>query len=129
MFNFIFNSIKKNNYFVQFKAPWFHSWNSPIKRIKINNNLLIIHEKILHDLKIKGRGKIKAISTSKIKKIIAIKKNRIEKGIREDLKGSNPHSNGAAFSRSLIIFFDKIEAKSIMINEIIIVIKVKIVNK
>ena len=45
-------------------------------------------------------GKIKAISTSKIKKIIVIKKNRNENGIREDLLGSNPHSNGEFFSRS-----------------------------
>jgi len=45
------------------------------------------------------------ISTSKIKNIIAIKKNRIEKGIRADLLGSNPHSNGVNFSRSLKDFF------------------------
>jgi hypothetical protein len=44
-------------------------------------------------------GKINAISTSKIKKIIAIKKNRIENGVREELKGLNPHSNGDIFSR------------------------------
>jgi hypothetical protein len=44
-------------------------------------------------------GNIKAISTSKIKKIIAIKKNRKEKGSRDELKGSNPHSNGELFSR------------------------------
>ena len=45
-------------------------------------------------------GRIKAISTSKIKKIIAIKKNRIEKGFREELKGLNPHSKGEIFSCS-----------------------------
>lgn len=39
-------------------------------------------------------GKIKTISTSKIKKIIAIKKNRKENGNRDDLIGSNPHSKG-----------------------------------
>lgn len=37
----------------------------------------------MDDLIIKIIGKIKAISTSKIKKIIAIKKNRNEKGKRE----------------------------------------------
>jgi hypothetical protein len=62
-------------------------------------------------------GKIKAISTSKIKKIIAIKKNRIEKGIREELNGLNPHSKGDNFSRSKIFFFARKE-------EIIIIIKV-----
>jgi hypothetical protein len=45
-------------------------------------------------------GKIKAISTSKIKKIIAIRKNRIENGIREELIGLNPHSKGLNFSCS-----------------------------
>lgn len=53
---------------------------------------LIFIEKII--------GNIKAISTSKIKKIIAIKKNRKEKGIRDEFKGSNPHSKGDIFSRS-----------------------------
>ena len=64
-------------------------------------------------------GKIKAISTSKIKKIIAIKKNRREKGIREWLFGSNPHSKGDIFSRSTIVFLDSKEARSITIEEII----------
>lgn len=45
-------------------------------------------------------GSIKAISTSKIKKIIAIKKNRIENGTREEFKGLNPHSKGDIFSCS-----------------------------
>lgn len=37
-------------------------------------------------------GNNSVISTSKIKKITAIKKNRKEKGIRADPLGSNPHS-------------------------------------
>lgn len=45
-------------------------------------------------------GRIKAISTSKIKKIIAIKKNRMENGIRDEFKGLNPHSKGEVFSCS-----------------------------
>lgn len=61
-------------------------------------------------------GRIKAISTSKIKKIIAIKKNRRENGRREDLLGSNPHSKGEHFSRSVIAFFDNREAKNIIIT-------------
>lgn len=110
-------------YFLQFKAPWYHSWYNPNNKIKIKINLLIVQEKILLVLKIKTIGRIKAISTSKIKKIIAIKKNRIEKGIREEFKGSNPHSKADDFSRSLIIFFDNIEAKIIMIEEIKIIKK------
>jgi hypothetical protein len=39
-----------------------------------------------------GRGNKIAISTSKIKKIIATIKNRKEKGIREVENGAKPHS-------------------------------------
>lgn len=75
-------------------------------------------------------GRINAISTSKIKKIMAIKKNRSEKGRREDLFGSNPHSNGDLFSRSTIDFFDKREASIITITAIIKIIKlINIVKK
>lgn len=49
----------------------------------------------------KVRGINKIISTSKIKKITASKKNRIEKGARVWTEGSNPHSKGEFFSRSL----------------------------
>ena len=49
---------------------------------------------------------------------MAIKKNRSEKGNREDLLGSNPHSKGEFFSRSAKVFFDKIVARSITIVEI-----------
>lgn len=63
-------------------------------------------------------GKINAISTSKIRKIIVIKKNRIEKGIRDEFIGSNPHSKGEHFSRSLFVFFDNSDARNITINEI-----------
>lgn len=68
-------------------------------------------------------GKIKAISTSKIKKIIVIKKNRIENGSREEFIGSNPHSKGDVFSRSFNDFFDNKDAKYITIIEIVIIIK------
>lgn len=63
-------------------------------------------------------GRIRAISTSKIKKIIAIKKNRIEKGEREEFNGLNPHSKGESFSWSKICFFLRIVAKVITITEI-----------
>ena len=70
------------------------------------------------DFIVKIIGKIKAISTSKIKKIMAIKKNRIEKGKREEFIGLNPHSNGDNFSRSEIFFLLKILDKPITIKEI-----------
>lgn len=63
-------------------------------------------------------GKINAISTSKIKKIIVIKKNRIEKGSREEFIGSNPHSKGDVFSRSVKDFLDNKEARNIIITVI-----------
>ena len=66
---------------------------------------------------------MRAISTSKIKKIIAIKKNRIEKGRRADLLGSNPHSKGDLFSRSLIIFFANKDANDIT-RALIIIVKI-----
>lgn len=46
----------------------------------------------------KGKGRIITISISKIKKIMAIKKNFKEKGIRDRENGSNPHSKGDNFS-------------------------------
>lgn len=64
-------------------------------------------------------GKSSAISTSKIRKITAIRKNRSENGSRADLLGSNPHSNGDLFSRSSIFFLDSNE-----VNIIIVVVNV-----
>lgn len=65
-------------------------------------------------------GKIITISISKIRNNTAIKKNCDEKGIREDLFGSNPHSNGDIFSRFICDFFLIIEHNIIKIAEIII---------
>lgn len=73
-------------------------------------------------------GNNKVISTSKIKKITAIKKNCIEKGIRAEFLGSNPHSKGLDFSRSLNLFLDKIFAIIIIIFLIKKIIK-EIINK
>lgn len=77
-------------------------------------------------------GRTSAISTSKIKKIIAIKKNRIEKGSREELKGLKPHSKGDVFSCSKYVFFLKAEESVMTIIAIIkilnpIIIKLKII--
>ena len=46
-------------------------------------------------------GKIKATSMSKTKKITTTMKNFMQKGNREILLGSNPHSKGEAFSLSI----------------------------
>lgn len=61
------------------------------------------------------KGIRSVISTSKIKKITAIKKNCKEKGIRAELFGSNPHSKGLFFSRSTKVFLDKRLARIITI--------------
>jgi hypothetical protein len=76
-------------------------------------NLVKVHHIIFETFKIIIIGKIKAISTSKIKKIIVIKKNRIEKGKRDEFMGSNPHSKGDVFSRSFKDFLDNNEARYI----------------
>lgn len=45
-----------------------------------------------------GSGSRRAISRSKSRKVIATRKNFIEKGRRADPMGSKPHSYGLAFS-------------------------------
>ena len=57
-------------------------------------------------------GNSSTISTSKIRKIIARRKNRREKGSRADFIGSNPHSKGDLFSRSLVVRLDKTNPSS-----------------
>lgn len=79
---------------------------------------VIVHVFILARLMIRARGSSRVISTSKIKKIKAIKKKRSENGNRADPWGSNPHSNGEFFSRSLIIFLLSVEERSMMTREI-----------
>lgn len=68
-------------------------------------------------------GKIKAISTSKIKKIMVIKKKCNENGIRAIDLGSNPHSKGEHFSWSIKDFLDKIKDK--IINKMENLMKIK----
>lgn len=108
---------------------WFHSWYKPIKRIKIKKNLILVQKIKFTNLNRGIIGKISAISTSKIKKITVIKKKCNENGIRAEDFGSNPHSNGEHFSRSINDFFDKIIDKNIIIFEINIIIIKIFVNK
>ena len=71
-----------------------------------NRNLGRIAEYFEGSVIIRGRGIKRAISTSKIKKITARRKNRREKGVRAVWFGSNPHSYGLAFSRLFTIRMD-----------------------
>lgn len=111
-------------FYIQFKAPWFHSWYTPISKIIKNINKVIDHIIRFDEKKVKIIGRISAISISKIKKIIVIRKNRREKGTRELEIWLKPHSNGDIFSLSIFIFFEiKIDTFITKI-EIIVVINV-----
>lgn len=102
---------------------WFHSWYNPIRSIIIKKNLVLNQIIKLVILNVEIIGKINTISTSKIRKIVEIKKKCNENGIRAKHLGSNPHSNGEHFSRSSNDFFDRI-------NEIIISrLEIRIINK
>ena len=57
----------------------------------INEKIIILENSI---------GKIKATSISNTRKITTTIKNFMQKGKREILLGSNPHSKGEAFSLS-----------------------------
>lgn len=83
--------------------------------------LVIVHTIRLDVSIINTNGRINAISTSNTRKMIAIKKNCKENGSREDDDGSNPHSNGDDFSRSIRVFFDNIEAIIITTIEIVMI--------
>lgn len=87
-----------------------------IKRFKVKNILSIFDSSIILIV-----GIINTISTSKIKKIIAIKKNCKENGIRALVLGSNPHSKGEFFSLSEKVFFETIfritKSKIIIVND------------
>jgi hypothetical protein len=80
-----------------------------------NVDLIVAHDIRLEFVITVTIGRSRAISTSKIRKITAIKKNRSENGSRAGFLGSNPHSNGDLFSRSSILFLDSIVV-SIIIN-------------
>lgn len=45
-----------------------------------------------------GKGNSRAISRSNSRKVIATRKNFMEKGMRAEFSGSNPHSYGLIFS-------------------------------
>ena len=66
---------------------------------------MIIHDFMFEVVMVIGMGNSKVISTSKIMKITASRKNRDEKGSRAEFSGSNPHLNGDLFSRSSLLFF------------------------
>lgn len=104
--------------YIQFNAPFFHSWNNPVIKIKLNKILVINHINILEIFKVIIIGINNAISISKIKKIIVIIKNRNENGIRLKKIGLNPHSKGDIFSKFILNFIEIIIEILIINNEI-----------
>lgn len=91
-----------------------------------NKNLGRIAECLEGSEMMRGRGIRRAISTSKIKKMTASRKNRREKGVRAVWFGSKPHSYGLAFSRLLVIRIDvrvviRIKAIGMIIEMLILV--------
>jgi hypothetical protein len=78
---------------------------------------MIIHDLMFDVIMVIGIGSSSAISTSKIMKITAIRKNRDENGSRAEFFGSNPHSNGDLFSRSSLIFFEIRVVNAIMADD------------
>lgn len=71
-------------------------------------------ENLFEHLIIIGIGINSTISISNTIKITANKKNRVENGIRAEFIGSNPHSNGEDFSRSMD---DRIKIRLPIINK------------
>lgn len=88
----------------------------------INVTEVIIHDNILLLFIVVIIGRMITISISNTKNRTAIKKNCDENGIRGDLLGSNPHSNGDIFSRSINVFFLIIEHNVIIMIDINITI-------
>ena len=74
----------------------------------INTKMIIRKQKIFMQDNLIKKGNINTNSTSKIKKIIAIKKNRIVKGKRALNFGLKPHSKGLIFSNSNEYFLPKL---------------------
>lgn len=95
-------------YSLQSKDPSRHSWITPARRIIRKKDTPNKISTIRFIYIIRGRGINKAISISKTKKTTARTKKRREKGTRALPLGSNPHSKGDLFSRSLNLFIDKI---------------------
>lgn len=80
------------SYSVHSSPFWVHSNIRPRDRIVIKAKaeadiVVMVVVWIAH-----GRGRRRAISRSKRRKVIATKKNFIENGRRAELVGSNPHS-------------------------------------
>lgn len=73
-------------------------------------------------------GRSNTISTSKIRKMIVIRKNRSENGIRWLLFLSKPHSKGELFSRFVMVFLARTKEipRTAPVKTMIIVLRIEI---
>jgi hypothetical protein len=69
-------------------------------------------------------GNSSATSISKIKKSATKTKKRVEKGLREMLKGSNPHSKGVIFSSFNPVVYQETTKYKISKNEHNLIVKI-----
>jgi hypothetical protein len=97
-------------------------------RIKIKRLLAKIRNILFVLTIIIGMGIRSTISMSNTIKITARRKNRVENGMRAEFIGSNPHSKGEIFSRSLILRMHINEARRRIVNGIMIDKDVEIMN-
>jgi hypothetical protein len=114
-------------YKAQDRLPSKISWNSPTSKIASRVATDLVKKLKSEHTEAGITGKIRISSTSKIKKIRATKKNRIENGRRAINFGVNPHSNGLVFSRSILYFilrltpkFNKITARAKTVKNVAI---------
>jgi len=101
----------------QLRAPCIHSWIRPQIKIIVKINRALVNGRGSRILGARAKGSRRETSTSKIKKIIVMMKNRREKGLRAFFEGSNPHSKGEAFSRSFKVFFLIMYASAAMVKD------------
>jgi hypothetical protein len=89
-----------------------------IRNVKLLSTIAVILVMFISS----GIGISSTISISNTIKIIANRKNRKEKGTRALWLGSNPHSNGEDFSRSLFDRAANIQARRNTISGIIMAV-------
>jgi len=96
-------------------------------RISRNTDLIIIHDLILDVSMVMVMCNSNAVSTSKIMKITAIKKNQDEKGSRAEFFGSKTYSNCDLFPQYSLIFFEIKVANIIMTDDNMMVVIVGVI--
>lgn len=86
------------------------SWDHSIKVPQVNSTITKINATLFNNnpLFINKKGNRSTNSTSKIKNTIEIRKKCMEKGDRDLVCGTKPHSKGLSFSESYSVFILRI---------------------